>query len=82
MSLSIIDVRKTRPTLLRKTGTGDMNILGNAFKIPVVTYGPGEPHASHTVDERVNLEEYLTSIDIFSRALFHISRLHARKSFS
>jgi len=82
MSLSIIDVRKIRPTLLRKTGTGDMNILGNAFKIPVVTYGPGEPHASHTVDERVNLEEYLTSIDIFSRALFHISRLHARKSVS
>src|SRR6478672_3432309 len=66
----------------RKTSTGDMNILGNAFKIPVVTYGPGEPHASHTVDERVNLEEYHTSIDIFSRALFHISRLHARKSVS
>lgn len=80
MSLSIIDVSKTRPMLLRKTGTGDMNILGNAFKIPVVTYGPGEPHVSHTADERVRLEEYVTSIDIFSRALFHISRLHARKN--
>jgi [amino group carrier protein]-lysine/ornithine hydrolase len=41
-----------------------------------VTYGPGEPHASHTANERVNLEEYVTSIDVFSRALFHISRLH------
>ena len=80
MSLSIIDVCKIRPTLLRKTGTGDMNILGNAFKIPVVTYGPGEPHASHTANERVNLEEYVTSIDVFSRALFHISRLHTRKN--
>ena len=82
MSLSIIDIRRIRPTLLRKTGTGDMNILGNAFNIPVITYGPGEPHGSHTVDERVNLKEYLTSIDIFSRALFHISRLHARKNVS
>jgi [amino group carrier protein]-lysine/ornithine hydrolase len=79
MSLSIIDVCKIRPTLLRKTGTGDMNILGNAFKIPVVTYGPGEPHASHTANERVSLEEYVTSIDVFSRALFHISILHTRK---
>jgi LysW-gamma-L-lysine carboxypeptidase len=82
MSLSILDIRKVRPTLLRKTGTGDMNILGNVFKIPVVTYGPGEPHGSHTIDERVNLEEYLTSIDIFSRALFHISRLHSRGNIS
>ncbi len=82
MSLSILDIRKVRPTLLRKTGTGDMNILGNVFKIPVVTYGPGEPHGSHTIDERVNLEEYITSIDIFSRALFHISRLHSRRNIS
>jgi LysW-gamma-L-lysine carboxypeptidase len=59
-----------------------MNILGNVYKIPVVTYGPGEPHGSHTIDDRVNLEEYLTSIDIFSRAMFHISRLHSRGNIS
>ena len=77
LSLSILDVRKKRPNLLRKTGTGDMNILGNAFKIPVVTYGPGDSHASHSVKERVNIEEYISSIDVFSRALFHVSRLHS-----
>lgn len=77
LSLSILDVRKKRPNLLRKTGTGDMNILGNAFKIPVVTYGPGDSHASHSVKERVNIDEYISSIDVFSRALFHISRLHS-----
>jgi len=76
LSLSILDVRKKRPILLRKTGTGDMNILGNAFKIPVVTYGPGDSHVSHSVKERVNIEEYISSIDVFSRALFHVSRLH------
>ena len=79
LSLSIIDVRKKSPILLRKTGTGDMNILGNTFKIPVVTYGPGDPHTSHTVDERIEIKEYLASIEVFSRALFHLSRLHHTK---
>lgn len=78
LSLSILDVCKKRPTLLKKTGTGDMNILGNALKIPVVTYGPGDPHSSHTNNERINMAEYITSIEVFSRALFHISRLHDR----
>ena len=79
LSLSILDIRKRRPTLLRKTGTGDMNILGNAFKIPVITFGPGDPHSSHTSDERLSIEEYVSSIDVFNRALFHMSRLHQIK---
>jgi [amino group carrier protein]-lysine/ornithine hydrolase len=80
LSLSILDVCKKRPILLRKTGTGDMNILGNAFKIPVVTYGPGDPHSSHTMDERISISEYISSIDVFNRALFHTSRLHHLRS--
>jgi LysW-gamma-L-lysine carboxypeptidase len=77
--LAAIDVRKKRPTLLRKTGTGDMNVLGHQFKIPVVTYGPGDPHASHTADERINVEEFVNSIEVYGRALFHLSRLHHAK---
>lgn len=77
--LAVIDVRKKRPMLLRKTGTGDMNVLGHNFKIPVITYGPGDPHASHTVDERVSIDEYITSIEAYGRALFHLSRLHQLK---
>jgi [amino group carrier protein]-lysine/ornithine hydrolase len=74
--LSVIDVCKKRPMLLRKTGTGDMNILGNAYNIPVVTYGPGDPHSSHTMDEKLSIPEFISSIEVFNRALFHISRLH------
>ena len=80
LSLSILDVRKKHPILLRKTGTGDMNILGNAFKIPVITFGPGDPHASHTADERVKIEDYVSSIEVFSRTLFHMTRLHQSKN--
>lgn len=79
LSLSILDISKARPLLLRKTGTGDMNVLGNSLKIPVVTYGPGEPHVSHSKDERVEIQSYLTSIEIYNRALFHTSRLHHNK---
>ncbi len=77
--LAVLDVRNKRPLLLRKTGTGDMNVLGHNFRIPVITYGPGDPHASHTADERVKIEDYVTSIDVYKRALFHLSRLHHLK---
>lgn len=76
LSLSVLDVCKTHPVLVRKTGTGDMNILGAAFDVPVVTYGPGAPHSSHTPHEHVEISEYIACIDVFSRALFHLSRLH------
>jgi len=79
LSLSILDICKIRPVLLRKTGTGDMNVLGNSLNIPMVTYGPGEPHVSHSRDEKVELQSYLTSIEIYNRTLFHTSRLHHNK---
>jgi len=77
--LAVLDVRSKRPLLLRKTGTGDMNVLGHSFKIPVITYGPGDAHASHTADEHVNIDEYVASIEVYKRALFHLSRLHHLK---
>ncbi len=76
LTLGILDVEKSRPQLIRKTGTGDMNIIGNSLNIPVVTYGPGDPHASHTIDERVSTDEYLRSIEVLKRMLYHLKRLH------
>jgi [amino group carrier protein]-lysine/ornithine hydrolase len=79
LSLSILDICKVHPLLLRKTGTGDMNVLGNSLKIPMVTFGPGESHVSHSKDERVEIQSFLTSIEIYNRSLFHTSRLHHNK---
>jgi LysW-gamma-L-lysine carboxypeptidase len=76
LSLSILDICKKRANLIRKTGTGDMNVLGTTFNVPVVTYGPGESHASHTPDEHVKISQYISSIDVIGRALVHLSRLH------
>jgi len=79
LTLGILDVEKARPQLIRKTGTGDMNIIGNSLNIPVVTYGPGDPHASHTIDEHVSTDEYLRSIEVFKRMMYHLKRLHDNK---
>lgn len=78
-TLGVMDVEHARPTLIRKTGTGDMNVIGNRLKIPVVTYGPGDPHASHTVNESVSIDEYLRGIEVLKRTLHHLKRLHDRK---
>lgn len=75
-TLGVIEVERTRPTLIRKTGTGDMNIIGSLWNIPVVTYGPGDPHASHTIDEKVSMSEFLRGIEIIKNTLQHLKRLH------
>jgi LysW-gamma-L-lysine carboxypeptidase len=56
-------------TLLRKTGTGDMNIFASKTKIPVITYGPGNSHLSHTLHEHVELMEYLDSIEVYYKTI-------------
>ncbi|MBI4257927.1 MAG: M20/M25/M40 family metallo-hydrolase [Thaumarchaeota archaeon] len=69
-----LKVRGRRPLLLRKTGTGDMNVLGKALGIPVVTYGPGNSHQSHTRRECVEIQDYLASIDVISEALVNLAQ--------
>jgi LysW-gamma-L-lysine carboxypeptidase len=65
-------IRKTTlnyASFSRKTGTGDMNVLGNALKIPVVTYGPGDSKLDHTPNEHIDIKEYLKSIEVLKKAL-------------
>ena len=76
LTLGILDIEKNRPTLIRKTGTGDMNVIGNKLSIPVVTYGPGDPHAAHTIDEKISIDEYLRGIEVLKRTIQQLKRLH------
>lgn len=75
-TLGVMEVERTRPALIRKTGTGDMNIIGSLWNVPVVTYGPGDPHASHTIDEKVSMSEFLRGIEVIKNTLQHLKRLH------
>jgi LysW-gamma-L-lysine carboxypeptidase len=76
LSASIRKVLNKPATLLRKTGTGDMNILGKAMNLPIVTYGPGDSHLDHTLDEHIVISEYLDSIQVFKETLLKLSELY------
>ena len=75
-SSSIRKVLGTPTTLLRKTGTGDMNILGRAIEAPIITYGPGDSHLDHTKNEHIIISEYLDSIEIYKETLLKLAELH------
>ncbi len=76
LSASVRKVLNKPATLLRKTGTGDMNILGKAMKLPIVTYGPGDSHLDHTVDEHIEISEYLQAIQVYKETLLKLSEVH------
>jgi LysW-gamma-L-lysine carboxypeptidase len=71
-------IRKTTlnyASFSRKTGTGDMNVLGNALKIPVVTYGPGDSRLDHTPNEHTEIEEYVESIQVYRKTIMKLPEL-------
>lgn len=80
LSIAINEVYGKSPNLIRKTGTGDMNVIGNSLKIPCVTYGPGRAHLAHTQEERIEISEYMIGISIYQRTLIHLSRLYNKVS--
>jgi LysW-gamma-L-lysine carboxypeptidase len=52
------------PTLLRKTGTSDMNVFAQAWDCPMVTYGPGDSDLDHAPNEHISLAEYDRSVTV------------------
>jgi LysW-gamma-L-lysine carboxypeptidase len=80
LSASIRKIVGKPATLLRKTGTGDMNILGKAMNLPIVTYGPGDSRLDHTLDEHIVISEYLASIQVYKETILKLSGLHNNKN--
>lgn len=78
LSYSIRKVQNKPATLLRKTGTGDMNILGRAMNMPIVTYGPGDSHLDHTKDEHILISEYLDGIQVYKETILKLIELHEK----
>ena len=55
--------------LLRKTGTGDMNIFATKTRVPAVTYGLGDSKLSHTLNEYIEIKDYLASIEVYRKTV-------------
>jgi LysW-gamma-L-lysine carboxypeptidase len=63
-----------QPTLKLKTGTSDMNVVAGAWRAPMAAYGPGDPALSHTLHERLELDEYLRAVAVLRDALRGLAR--------
>ena len=80
LSSSVRKVLNKPAMLLHKTGTGDMNILGKAMNLPIVTYGPGDSHLDHTLDEHIKINEYLNAIEVYKETILRLSELYNNKN--
>lgn len=80
LSAAVRKVLNKPATLLRKTGTGDMNILGKTMNLPIVTYGPGDSHLDHTTDEHIAIKEYLDSIQIYKETILKLSEIYKNRA--
>jgi [amino group carrier protein]-lysine/ornithine hydrolase len=58
-----------KPSLITKSGTGDMNTYALAFGVDALTYGPGEAKLSHTPEERVSISEIFACSKIIADAV-------------
>jgi LysW-gamma-L-lysine carboxypeptidase len=59
-----------------------MNILGKAMNLPIVTYGPGDSHLDHTLDEHIETKEYLDAISVYKETILKLSELYNTKNNS
>jgi LysW-gamma-L-lysine carboxypeptidase len=66
---AIRKIEGAQVTLLRKTGTSDLNILAETLKIPMIAYGPGNSTLDHTENEFIEIKDFLNSIKIYEEAL-------------
>jgi [amino group carrier protein]-lysine/ornithine hydrolase len=58
-----------RPGFGLKTGTSDMNVVGPAWRCPILAYGPGDSALDHTPHEHLSLDEYWQAILVLEGAL-------------
>lgn len=58
-----------RPRPKLKTGTSDMNVVAKRWSVPMLAYGPGDASLDHTPDERIEVAEYLRSVEVLRHAL-------------
>ncbi|MBV0925662.1 [LysW]-lysine hydrolase [Halomicroarcula limicola] len=54
------------PTLLRKTGTSDMNVFAQSWDCPMATYGPGDSDLDHAPNEHIHLAEYDRAVSVLT----------------
>src|SRR5260370_4696974 len=57
------------PSFKQKTGTSDMNVVGPAWGLNIVAYGPCDSRLDHTPQEHIHVAEYIHAIDVIELVL-------------
>ena len=57
------------PRFKLKTGTSDMNVVAEHWKVPMVAYGPGDSSLDHTPFEHLELAEFARAVVVLTEAL-------------
>lgn len=81
-SVAVRKITGKQTTLLKKTGSSDMNLMAKTYSIPMVAYGPGNSKLDHTPEEHIELEEYLKAIEICVEAIRRLKTLHSKNILS
>jgi len=72
--LAAIREAGAEPRLKLKTGTSDMNIVGPAWRCPIVAYGPGDSRLDHTPNEHVSIQEFEQAVTVLRSAIQRAAR--------
>ena len=72
--LSSIRDHGGKPKFKVKTGTSDMNVLGNRWEVPIIAYGPGDSDLDHTPNEHLQLEEFEKACEVLTTALKELTK--------
>ncbi len=57
-----------RPTLWRKSGSSDLNLVAPVWRASGAAYGPGNPHLDHTAHEWVSVRELGRAVRVLEAA--------------
>jgi LysW-gamma-L-lysine carboxypeptidase len=71
--LAAIRAEGERPAFVLKTGTADMNVVGEVWDCPIVAYGAGDSSLDHTPEEHVSLAEYDQAVRVLRRVIEGLS---------
>lgn len=66
---SIKEVINHEPKLTRGIGWTDAALLKAYAEIPTIVFGPGDLALAHTEDERIEIDDLVNAVDIYSRVI-------------
>ncbi len=76
---AIFNTLKEKSKIIKKTGTTFINAIGLHYKIPSITYGPGDPKLEHTKNEYIDLDEFSKCIDIYLKFYNKFFEIYRKK---